>query len=381
MKVVGVVQCKNEWGLIAMSVSYALVNHVDAVWILDDGSSDETAAGIAVLKKKWGDRMTVIHLDSIGFEQEAITNTLIQLVMLKESPDWIYPFDADEFLVLDGGRSLRDLIAEQSDSVDELSYAIKNFISPNDFDENLMSDYRRQQYQSKALRVASIQTKENEIRNGSATFFDFGFMNKVVFRARHIARLDRGSHSIKIFGRPKVTVDVDSMRAVHLPMLTRARIDRKAMQGKAHIDVGAPGGRGWQNQFIYKQQQDGKLDEFWAQHSIDPKHIPDNVVTTTIFRDAIETTIAEMTKLFGSDDLRKVAGKKLTASRSPQTTFGLDEMVRVSHAFQVHATALLHEANRNRRATTKYKVQRSMKRSRKAALKFVHAILRRVRGR
>lgn len=374
MRVIGVVQCKNEWGLIAMSVSHALLNHVDAVWVLDDGSSDQSAAGYELLSKKWGNRLTVIHLDSIGFEQEAITNTLVQLAVLREQPDWVYPFDADEFLILDDGASLRELLLDQPDNVDEVRYTVKNFVSPTDFDENRISDYRRQRFQSKALRVASIQTKEHEIRDGTATFFDFGFMSKVIFRAQSNVRLDRGSHSTKIFGRAKVSVSATTVRAVHLPMLSRARVERKAQQGKAHLDVGAPGGRGWQNQFIYKQQQTGKLDEFWIQHSINPADVPNSVVETSVFSDAIEATIGVVTSLVGSDDLLAPAGVKLPSRRAVQTEVGLADVVRVGLAFQAHTSSLLHKANRERRATMGYKVQRAVKRARKNVRKFLQSL-------
>lgn len=375
MKVIGVVQCKNEWGLIAMSVSYALVNHVDAVWVLDDGSSDQSAAGYALLKKQWGDRLTVIQLDSIGFEQEAITNTLIQLAVLSEKPDWIYPFDADEFLVLDGGRSLRELLAEQPKSVDEVRYAVKNFVSPRDFNENSLADYRRQQFRSKAVRVASIGTKEREIAAGTATFFDFGFMSKTVIRALPNNRLDRGSHSSKVFGRDKVSVTSETMRAVHLPMLTRQRIDRKARQGKAHIDAGAPGGRGWQNQFIYQQEQLGLLDQFWEQHSIDPTDVPDSVVVTSLFSDAIDSTIALLTTEWGTDNVMAPHGKTLPSGRAPQTTVGLDDVVRVSFAFQEHTNALLRRGNLDRRASSSYRLTKMWRTTRKSLRRVVRRVL------
>lgn len=380
MKVVGVVQCKNEWGLIAMSVSYALLNHVDSVWVLDDGSSDESAAGYRHLVEVWGDRLTILNLDSIGFEQEAITNTVIQLAMLSEQPDWIYPFDADEFLVLDGGRSLRDLLAEQPDSVDQVRYGVKNFVSPRDFDENSIADYRRQTYRSRATRVASIDTKAREIAAGTATFFDFGFMSKTVIRARTNIRLDRGSHSSKVFGREQVSVTSQTMRAVHLPMLTRQRIDRKAKQGKAHVDAGAPGGRGWQNQFIYKQEQQGRLDEFWDRHSIDPANVPSTVTDTTMFSDAIESTIVFLTSQFGTDDLRAPRGTQLTAGRSAQTSLGLDEVVRVAFAFQEHTNALLRRSNQDRRSTLRYRVRKAWRKYRKSTVRAIRQLVGRGGG-
>lgn len=375
VRVIGVVQCKNEWGLIAVSVTHALLHHVDAVWILDDGSTDQTAAGLEFLRASWGDRVNVVHLSSIGFEQEAITNTLIQYAILNDKPTWIYPFDADEFLVVDGNASLRAVLEAQHDDVDEIRYQVKNFVSPRDFDENSIDGYRRQRFQSKAERVASISTKENEIRNGTATFFDFGFMNKAVIRARGDIRLDRGSHSSKVFGRTKVSVTVDSMRAVHLPMITRQRIDRKAKQGKAHMDVGAPGGRGWQNQFIYKQQQAGKLDEFWQQHSVDPTAIPDTVTETSMFADAIEPTLVHLRGQFGGDNLTAPAGKKIRAGAGKQTEIGFDTVVRIAFAFQTHTNRLLRQANVERRASSSYRWAKSWKRARNSFVNLARSVL------
>jgi hypothetical protein len=121
MKIVGIVFAKNEWGLIVVSISHALINHVDEVYVVNHASTDQTFNGLNHLKKLWGERLHIITINNIGFFQEEATNTIIQ-ISKKSNPDWIYVFDADEFLLADESTSLKKYcqiqknVAKQSDT-------------------------------------------------------------------------------------------------------------------------------------------------------------------------------------------------------------------------------------------------------------------------
>lgn len=49
-RIIGLLKVKNEWPLLAVTLTHALRNHVDAVYVLDHGSTDGTAAGLAALQ-------------------------------------------------------------------------------------------------------------------------------------------------------------------------------------------------------------------------------------------------------------------------------------------------------------------------------------------
>lgn len=49
MLIHGIVVCRNDWGMLALSISNVLANHADVVHVLNHGSSDYTAHGLKIL--------------------------------------------------------------------------------------------------------------------------------------------------------------------------------------------------------------------------------------------------------------------------------------------------------------------------------------------
>lgn len=102
-RIIGLLKVKNEWPLVAVTLMHALRNHVDAVFVLDHGSTDGTATGLAALQASpLGERIHVVRFDEEAFIEEAFMNALVE-VCQASAPDWIYPFDADEILIAPTG--------------------------------------------------------------------------------------------------------------------------------------------------------------------------------------------------------------------------------------------------------------------------------------
>ena len=59
----GLVMARNEWPLLEVAVTHALVHHVDMVHVLDHASTDGTPAGLARLRREWGDRLEVVDIE------------------------------------------------------------------------------------------------------------------------------------------------------------------------------------------------------------------------------------------------------------------------------------------------------------------------------
>ena len=101
-RVLGCVMARDEWPLLGLAVDHALHGHVDHVVVVDHGSTDGTRSGLLGLQTQQPDRITLVRLDDTAFTQEAVT-ALMVAVGSGVPADWIYVFDADEFILPEGG--------------------------------------------------------------------------------------------------------------------------------------------------------------------------------------------------------------------------------------------------------------------------------------
>jgi hypothetical protein len=269
-KVFGLIQAKNEWPLLALSISHALMHHVDEVYVLNHASTDRSSGGLQHLQELWKDRIHVFSWYNEQYWQEVFANALI-MISKTSSPDWLYVFDADEFLITKEFRSLKSILSEVDQEYSAIRYEVQNWISTEDFDEADLNHYRMLQYRSVAnLFIEMYPTVYvDEILNGNLNFFDVPFPSKVIFRNDGALWLAAGAHSIR---KPLRThtraVSSDELRVAHFPLLSRRKLGRKVNHGQRLIQDAFPPTHGWQSQMIYKFSQKNELDEFWRSHTI-----------------------------------------------------------------------------------------------------------------
>lgn len=270
VKIIGIVQAKNEWPLIALSVSHALMHHVDEVYVLNDCSNDLTAHGLVNLQKIWGDRIHVVNAVHEHFQQEAKANALISIAQ-RSSPDWFYFFDADEFLSIKNKQSLKNVLSTVDADVTGIEYALDNWISIADFDESRLDDYEKIIFKAVPDQGFEKISKEvvESIINGSKTFFDVPFPSKVIFRNYDGVSISAGSHYLRDHQAKNSNVEKDSqIHAMHVPMLSKTRLNRKLDMGLKHIAENRHMLHGWQNQLLVRVFNENRFDEYWNRHSI-----------------------------------------------------------------------------------------------------------------
>ena len=133
---------RNEWPLLAVSVSHVLREHADQVWVLDHASNDDSEKGLALLSSIWGDRLKVVRIPDAPYFQAAATNLLLSII--DPAPEtWIYVFDADEFLLTNGTSPLKDVLKAIAPGIDTVRYEVPNWLAPTDFDETVFQGYAR----------------------------------------------------------------------------------------------------------------------------------------------------------------------------------------------------------------------------------------------
>jgi hypothetical protein len=295
----GVVMARDEWPLLELSITHALLHNVDRVWVIDHGSVDGTAEGLRRLGMVWGTRLTSIRLDGIPFFQEAITSVLLEVV--NPCPeDWVYVFDADEFAITPSAASLRDILTELKPEHECVRYQVDNWVAPELFDDTDFEQYEGLQYRALPnlfLELGSELTSD-EIQHGTISFFDVPFPTKVIFRGGMSGWLAAGSHAIKSFlPVHEVSVSPDQFRVAHFPLLSRERLRLKVRQGRDLIAQGFPRVHGWQSQMLARMDSNGRLDDFWIRHSVGPAADVDDSGCPVIIRDdafsrAIAPTLA-----------------------------------------------------------------------------------------
>ena len=251
---------------------YALLRHVDVLYVLDHSSSDGTSEGLRALQALWPERLHVLAYEDDHFWQEACASVLIE-VSQGASPDWLYVFDADEFLLIDeAAGSLGELLQNVDGECSCVRYQVQNWVSLCDLDDTEPSSYRRLTWRSivKDMRDLPGAACGDEIRRGSLNFFDLPFGSKVVMRNDGTRWLAAGTHALK-GGSGTIGEEVASpaMRAAHVPFLSRRRLERRVTHGRLMVDDGFSLDHGWQSQMLFDFARDGRLDEFWQSHSVD----------------------------------------------------------------------------------------------------------------
>jgi len=359
MKITGIVFAKNEWGLIAVSISHALLNHVDEVYVVDHNSTDQTHNGLKHLKHLWGERLHIITITDIGFFQEEATNTVIRLAK-KSKPDWIYVFDADEFLLVDQSTSLHAILSNIDKRHKAIRYALYNYISIRDFNDLSLDDYQKiihksvpnqtlkeapvnSDYKSKKKQQNSKTTAEL-INDGEATFFDIPFPPKVITRFSDFLQLASGAHfAIDVSGDINGKI-IKEIEAVHLVYPTKKRLQNKANHGEFLIRNNYSVNLGWQTQLVYKVQQEGRLDWFWEKHSISDKPTSVELLPAHIIDRRFSKIISRTTNFlengFQSKDLSMIGNTTIESSRGNETMIPISEMIILVKDLQKQNAAL-----------------------------------------
>lgn len=348
-RVLGVLIARNEWPLLGISITHALVNHVDELIVVDHASTDETQAGLAALQKRWGNKIQVFQMADGTLHHEE-TNLILKSMYQDRDFDWVYHIDADEFLITPNRQPLKELLASIPSEFTAARYQLHNFLVPSDFVEN---DFRRYgEICEKAVVAPNFELTHKDIfdsiMQGGLNFFDVPFLPKVIFRLPLDSWPVAGSHAISgMHPEKEFNFDDEHTFVAHLPFLTVDRLERRARHGKELAAAGYSRDHGWQSQVVNHMQAQGKLEEYWKRVSIPtgapsleigtPRTTVDNRLTPVV-----ESAVAELLSTIDSaDSMDSVQQPRIEASVG--MTKGIESIRAMSQQKQAEIKAVRAE--------------------------------------
>jgi Glycosyl transferase family 2 len=133
MKLVAVSQVKNEVDIVEAFVRHH-AGYFDKLIILDDGSTDGTVDVLKSLRAA-GFPLVLLQEAALGYEQSYYMTKLLRMAVSHFGADWVAPLDADEFLELQGGKALVEILARQEPSLIALAWS--NFVWKPEYKQSL----------------------------------------------------------------------------------------------------------------------------------------------------------------------------------------------------------------------------------------------------
>jgi hypothetical protein len=274
----GLTLIRDEWPLALLSINHALLHHVDRLHCAVQVSSDATLAGVQQLRGFWGERLTVVEIRTPAYLQEAIVATLVRQLAAAAAPgDWLYVFDADEFAVTPSALPLREQIALQPSDHQELRYPVWNWIAPVDFDDRDLATYGRIRHRALPCVFLSLPPHilAEEIGRGFINYFDLPFYDKGLFRLDALRErwLGPGAHRLRppaALLSSAAELSPGPFHAMHLPLLSRRRLECRLAQARNLMAQGFPFHHGWQSRMLLDLEASQELDAFWRRHAIGP---------------------------------------------------------------------------------------------------------------
>lgn len=343
-RVVGYVMARDEWPLLGLSITHALASGLDHVVVVDHASTDATQAGLMQLKEAWPDRLTVIRLDADAYLQEA-TTAVIMAAVRAELYDWVYVFDADEFLLTSNGKDIVTLLNDIPSNVDAVRYEVHQWVATADMDDQDISSYVR--ITQRAVPCIFIKHPRellaDDIEDGRVNYFDVPFPSKLIVRGSVAHKLSAGAHSLWSADRnfTEQKIDPEQLRVGHLPLLSRRRLTQKCNQGKALIDAGFPRWHGWQNQALREIALADGLDDFWLRHSIPTTGTSTTVrlSANTVADEALSKVLERTIGIFGARNRNRVERLEIERPAEVVNDISFDYLIQVFNTLKTELDA------------------------------------------
>lgn len=249
-KIYATSQVKNEADIIESFIRYALV-HFDGIFLTDDGSTDNTLDIIHALSVEFPGRVIVVPLRKKGDAECRLDhnrNKLLQLAFEEYNADIVVPLDADEFLITENAKNVRQYLEELNDNACYLC-RWKTFIySPYEGDMQISSFVPSRYMYYRDPRVIPEMTKVVVLR-------------KPWYEAA--LSLVLGNHTVKSTSNMSFSlIELHDLFIAHYPIRSIDQIKSKIIKFRLHnlaVPDMAPG-QSSHNEIMYHQLKKNHLE-------------------------------------------------------------------------------------------------------------------------
>jgi hypothetical protein len=295
------------------------MNGCSEVCILVHNSEQDFKEEVVLLKKLWPGKIHLFYQEEFEFHQTAAVHA-IRFLMQNQNYDWMYVFDADEFIVRDKDFNLCDFLEGVPSEIQSVRYEIKNWISNHDFELKQYEEFLDIVHISDPRLISPIDTNilKQKIKHNEANFFDLPFPSKIIFRANTPYYLSSGAHYLE--GHPEdveISLADKFFQVAHLPLLTKLRLALRVQHGENLMFSGYPEEHGWQERMLFELDRESGLNSFWNSHAI--KTSERNLDTEKpfarvdfAFRNAIRPTVKVLNEFISSTPSTEVVVSKDT---------------------------------------------------------------------
>jgi len=311
-KVNAVFIVKDEWPLLAVTISHALTNYAEKVIIIDTGSQDGIFEGIRLLEALWKDRVQLFRCSQEIYDQIPLTNLLIE--MSKENDaDWTMVLDADEFFVHENYLQFLKVLSETPEQWSSYSLPVENFIVIEGHDDFSLEAFGEITHRVVPQGVGPQFDTEfvKRVLSGELPLQSRNVPDKMLVRNSSSIFLSLGAHQV-VFGDGINWVRHDSLvsssislggRLCHLPFTSghrlEKRLNRKFFNGEktfSRLNVD-----GFENvsieQFISTASIGSQSQEKWLQSGV--------IVVDESFAQSIAPVISKLEKIWSQLTLAK----------------------------------------------------------------------------
>lgn len=227
---------KDEWPLIALSVTHALMNYAEKVFIIDTGSTDGIFSGIKLLQEMFPERITMLRCAMPIFDQAPLSNILLSLSE-ETGADWTFVLDADEFFSAPFPETLQQSFSALPGQFLAMAVPVTNFAPFEDFNEIEICSFLNIRARVNTINASQITDEEFTKGVSEGRFLLQQKMTpfKVMIRNNKESFISQGNHQL-FFGDGKYWEKWDSRvgsgmihgwTILHIPYTSHSRIERR----------------------------------------------------------------------------------------------------------------------------------------------------------
>jgi hypothetical protein len=244
--------------IVPVTIRYHLGLGLDAIWVLDNDSSDATAD---VLQQLAGEDPRVRWRPAPGEYEQAKLITALAREAFRSGADWVVPFDADEFWYAPC-EPFREVL--ENSAAGALRCPVIHYIQAREQTKPaaaaLLTMTRRAPHMIGPPDHGRALVEARQI-----AFVEMMYPPKLIARAAPDLELTAGSHSARNYqGTPITTADIVCL---HAALPAREILARKVEHSARLEAAGQLPGIGWHVHRFRQMCGDGLLEAEWAANS------------------------------------------------------------------------------------------------------------------